>query len=174
MKPLNLNKMGAKLIKHSEPDFYFIANNDGTTFATTDEWYFSKTKGCYKLSKQNCESLFGVVDVEKLAKEYVKISSVEFDAFKAGFNKAMELNKGKVFTEKDLRKAIKLAQSNEINDKGWVWGDEEIIQSLQQPTEIEVVIEMETISDGLDEMAQPQYAKVPKLDSEGCLILKKI
>jgi hypothetical protein len=47
------------------------------------------------------------------------------------------------------------------------------VQSLQQPTEIEVEIVTETINDGLDEMAQPQYAKVPKLDSEGQLILKK-
>ncbi len=39
-------------------------------------------------------------------------------------------------------------------------------------TEIEVEIEMETTSEGLDEMAQPQYDKVPKLDENRCLILK--
>jgi hypothetical protein len=39
-------------------------------------------------------------------------------------------------------------------------------------TEIEVEIEMETTSEGLDEITQPQYAKVPKLDENRCLILK--
>ena len=45
---------------------------------------------------------------------------------------------------------------------------------IQQPTEIEVAVEMEKIPDGLDENCHIQYAKVPKLDSEGNLILKKL
>jgi hypothetical protein len=40
----------------------------------------------------------------------------------------------------------------------------EIIQSLQQPTEIEVEIDMSNI------YAVPE----PKIDSEGCLILKRL
>ena len=39
-------------------------------------------------------------------------------------------------------------------------------------TEWDVEIEMEKVSDGLDEMAQHQYSKQPKLDADGCLILK--
>jgi hypothetical protein len=45
---------------------------------------------------------------------------------------------------------------------------------MLQPTEIEVEIEMELISDGIDENCHTQYVKVPKLDVYGCLILKKL
>jgi hypothetical protein len=120
----------------------------------------------YKLSKQNCDSIFGVVDVDKLAKEYVKISSVEFDAYKAGFNKAMELNKDKVFTLEDMRNAMNwvMTQYYEFYEQPTTARQEYYLESLQQPTEIEV----EFVMDILNEHDQP------KLDSEGCLILKKI
>jgi hypothetical protein len=125
------------------------------------------------LSKQNCDEIFGVVDVEKLAEnKYGKgIYEIEqVDAYVEGFNKAMELNKDKVFTLEDMmncwNKALKFQEHKQT------FG--EYIQSLQQPTEIDVVIVMERILEGLDEMCQPQYAKVPKLDSSGNLILKKI
>jgi hypothetical protein len=125
------------------------------------------------LSKQNCDEIFGVVDVEKLAEnKYGKgIYEIEqVDAYVEGFNKAMELNKDKLFTLEDMmncwNKALKFQEHKQT------FG--EYIQSLQQPTEIDVVIVMERILEGLDEMCQPQYAKVPKLDSSGNLILKKI
>jgi hypothetical protein len=38
--------------------------------------------------------------------------------------------------------------------------------------EWDIEIEMETISEGLDENAQTPYDKVPKLDEDKCLILK--
>jgi hypothetical protein len=38
--------------------------------------------------------------------------------------------------------------------------------------EMDIEIEMETISEGLDESAQAQYTKVPKLDEDKCLIIK--
>jgi hypothetical protein len=166
--------MKAKLIKHSEPDFYFIANNDGTTFATTDEWYFGKTKGCYKLSKQNCDELFGVVDVHSLGIEHSKeivrntyggmvMQEWEKESvrdFEAGFNKAMELNKDKVFTLEDIRKAYYVGYED---GKSGATFFQQLIQSLQQPKEIDVVIDMSNI------YAVPE----PKLDSSGCLILKK-
>jgi hypothetical protein len=47
---------------------------------------------------------------------------------------------------------------------GWIWSSEK---------EIEVVIEIEKIYDGLDEMAKPQYLEQLKLDENGCLILKR-
>jgi hypothetical protein len=103
------------------------------------------SKEMYQLSFENCDEMFGVVDVEKLAEESWgdKISS-PYHAYIEGFNKAIE---------------------------------------LYQPTEIEVEIEMrnsrtgnivkhdsdlEWDEDGLCDRA------IPKLDSEGCLILKKI
>lgn len=143
----------------------------------------------YVLSKQNCDEIFGVVDVEKLVDEWVfetnghkwsnndDTAGDNYGSYKEGFNKAMELNKDKVFTREDMRKGIQFGEDNtDMDSFDTVISDKEVnefIQSLQQPTEIEVEIVTETINDGLDEMAQPQYAKVPKLDSEGQLILKK-
>jgi hypothetical protein len=125
----------------------------------------------YKLSKQNCDELFGVVNVEKLAEESV------FDGFrtiwKNGFNKAMELNKDKVFTIDDIDKAIEWATVNGRKGDITHYGIDNFIQSLQQPTEIEVEIEV-TKSDDIKSVEKDWY-KIgePKLDENGCLILKK-
>ena len=87
---------------------------------------------------------------------------------------AMELNKDKQFTLEDvilIAEYVRVASQSTPNERTKNLVDEYL---STQPIEIEVVIVTETINDGLDEMAQPQYAKVPKLDSDGCLILKKI
>jgi hypothetical protein len=89
MNVLNLEKMEAKLIKTPEQLYKlkFYDDEDMLACATA------------LLSKQNCDSLFGVVDVEKLAEEEYpsgddwtnEQSLVRKLAFKNGFNKAMEL-----------------------------------------------------------------------------------
>ena len=138
----------------------------------------------YYLSKQNCNSLFGVVDVEKLKSDYVAtqlkgldkvdyekyLSFAESDSkiFEEGFNKAMELNR---FTLDDIRKAYYVGYED---GKSGATFFQQLIQSLQQPTEIEVMIVMEEIlqlkkrAGGFTNMGKP------KLDSDGQLILKKI
>jgi len=133
----------------------------------------------YVLSKQNCDSIFGVVDVEKLAFNYADEIGILHTTlayskhFKAGFNKAMELNR---FTLEDIKRAISFGQGMDL------WKEEEqidkFIQSLQQPTEIDVVIEMECPQcqewGYVSECRKDCNKKFlqPKLDSEGCLILK--
>jgi hypothetical protein len=130
-----------------------------------------------KLSHENCDEIFGVVNVEKLATEVEE--SLDFrefcsTSFKLGFNKAMELNKDKLFTLEDIKKSINWSWRKTDREEHILIIDEHnFIQSLRQPTEIEVEMEMEAISEGLDEKAQPQHAMVPKLDEGGCLILKK-
>ncbi len=80
--------MKAKLIK--EKDYYdlYKIDEDGkrVTFASTEDYK-------QKLSKQNCDEIFGVTDVEKLAEEYGSKFAHSYDPedFIAGFNKAMEL-----------------------------------------------------------------------------------
>jgi hypothetical protein len=142
---------------------YLLKNEEGVIIAST-----STKDGNNKLSKQNCDEIFGVVDVEKLAEESWgdKISS-PYHAYVDGFNKAMELNKDKVFSLEDMRKAYEEGYLDEHSF-------EVVIQSLQQPTEIEVEIEMEDViqlkkrAGGITNMGKP------KLDSQGCLMLKKI
>jgi hypothetical protein len=170
--------MKAKLIK-TEVN-YLLENEEGIIIAST-----STKDGNNKLSKQNCDEIFRVVDVEKLAKEVLPNDDTtsrlsQQKGFVIGFNKAMELNKDKLFTLEDMmncwNKALKFQEHKQTLG--------EYIQSLQQPTEIEVEIEMicphpmDTYKCGLhygcdgDGCNHPN--QIPYLDSEGCLILKKI
>ena len=161
--------MKAKLIKTPEQLYKLEFYNDEDMLACATAL----------LSKQNCDEIFGVVDVEKLADELYNghVMAVDWQlekrGFKDGFNKAMELNKDKVFTIND----VMLAWDAGVTSKGILGmfgGDlstkhlnshrDSYKKSLQEPTEIEVEIEM----DILNEYDQPQ------LDSEGYLILKKI
>ena len=148
-----------------------------------DNWGVDLRK--YKLSKQNCDEIFGAVDVEKLAEEYdpnYAITDISNGFhFIEGFNKAMELNKDKVFTLGQLITAMDMARV--MVDGKYANSGEYIYNFIQQPTEIEVEIimrnsrtgnivkhdsDLEWDEDGLCDRA------IPKLDSEGCLILKKI
>ena len=123
------SNMKAKLIKTPEQLYKLKFYNDEDMLACATAL----------LSKQNCDSLFGVVDVEKIADRHTfGQRNHEWKAYVEGFNKAMEL--------------------------------------YQQPTEIEVEIEMR--EDYLmwkhSDIEKMSDCLVPKLDSEGCLILKKI
>jgi hypothetical protein len=170
---------------------YKLYGEDASCIATTQE---SPHK---RLSKQNCDSLFGVVNVEKLASEYAKEAndiSAKYGVkvfgdnnstpFKDGFNKAMELNKDKLFTVEDVRKAMSIGLSIgygrqfEIENKSVEI--DSYIQSLQQPTEIEVEIEMEIVNTQfnpgatcIQDSTYISVTKKSKLDENGCLILKK-
>ena len=105
------------------------------------------------LSKQNCDELFGVVDVEKLGDEHaLEIYTKNEDDivfyenrqrnFIEGFHKAMELNKDKVFGVKEVVELCKILLSNPFEKCGKTYQEltDNYIQSLQQPTEIEVEI----------------------------------
>ena len=157
--------MKAKFIKHilikADEGKYFLFKEDETGF---------RLQVCNKLSKQHCDELFGVVDVEKLAKMHHKLQYIEaynpdiepyvVADYTAGFNKAMELNKDKVFTVEQIIEAFEAGRKRGMD---WELGKNnthpicsEFIQSLQQPTEIEVTFDPE------------------EKDSEGCLVLKRV
>jgi hypothetical protein len=131
-----------------------------------------------KLSKQNCDEIFVLFDDFDIALGKAMSYGDEWnkpecltDAQKGylhGFLDALELNKDKMFTEDDVNLAFVLGKNNDESRIN------KLINSKIQPTEIEVEIVMERIPDGLDESCHIQYAKVPKLDSEGNLILKKL
>jgi len=194
--------MKATLIKKLDNGWpvYSLRRADGKMIATTrfpfDEpaLMIAKNAGIelQKLSHENCDEIFGVVNVEKLATEVEE--SLDFrefcsTSFKLGFNKAMELNGDKLFTLDDVRNAIQLARYHSTHNKNGVLvcfheDTDKIIQSLQQPTEIEVEIEMVKVVDETKVIGTVKgvkgsgdkittYKSVPKLDEDGCLILKK-
>jgi len=154
---------------------YWLYNEYGETIASS--WGVDGKK----LSYQNCNKIFGIVDVEKLAEESVP------DGFrtiwKNGFNEAMELNKDKLFTIEDMRKAMDwiMTQHFEFHEQPTTGRREHYLQLLKQPIAIEVEIEMENKEyiltqngEGFEDQTYRTWEKVPKLDSEGCLILRKI
>jgi len=174
--------------------YYSLYDSDGDIVASNNV----DTPCSKKLSKENCDKIFGVVDVRKLAdvdftceigegpttntdinsmirKSY--LNGAEF-----GYNKAMELQKDKLFTANDMMQAIITTQVSDAvhNNEDRL----ELIQSLQQPTEIDVEIEMETkqqLVNGyrnqnenvIGFIAEYESVLLPKLDENGCLILKK-
>jgi len=188
--------MKAKLKKYIDGDYTLTLNNP-------KEYQYPLPY----LSKQNCDEIFGIIDVEKLAEDFAKNHSIYPTAqddteygFKHGFSKAMELNKDKRFTSRDMLSAYiqgtndgaqfesLLDYDSEDFDEAHEFAKEaerEFIQSLQQPTEIEVEVEMERVVIETKVVGAVKgvkgsghktttYKSVPKLDEDGCLILKSI
>lgn len=142
--------------------------------------------------------MFGVIDVDDLAYKHRRVYQDSFEGmnecimkdamhqqvgFVAGFNKAMELNKDKLFTVEDVRKAMSIGLSIgygrqfEIENKSVEI--DSYIQSLQQPEEIEVDIKMEpcyydqSLGAFSTSYTEDKPVEQPKLDKDGCLILTK-
>jgi hypothetical protein len=189
----------AKLIKTSKDYYHLVIEKSNYYYGHTSPEFceLQNKDGSYthKLSLKNCDEIFGVVNVEKLIDDIlIPRSANTFPAARAVckemFNKAMELNKDKVFTLEDVKKVIKLSREKDDykfdgKDCEYKFQDKEIIQSLQQPTEIEVMIEMEKVVDETKVIGAVKgvkgsgdkittYKSVPKLDENGCLILKRI
>ena len=120
----------------------------------------------YKLSKQNCDEIFGVIDVDDMMKNILSNCSKTKQGYILGFKMAMALNKDKLFTLEDLETVWDRSadyRHNPTHENSL----QECIKSLQQPTEIDVEIESKIAIDGHTILGY-------ELDSEGCLILKKI
>ena len=130
----------------------YLLNVDSLPYAVSNNNLYTQ-----RLSKENCDEIFGIIDVEKLAEEWVfqingnkwsnndNTAGDNYGSYKEGFDKAIELNKDKVFTEEQMFRMFLFGHSlseaikrGVIEDKpvGEIFNDR--IQSLQQPTEIEV------------------------------------
>ena len=134
--------MKAKLIK--DEDGYSLFTREENS---TNRKFIATTQGMYvdhKLSKQNCDEIFGVVDV----------IDVVYKQVRNGFDGVIDS-----FTEAFAKECINKAME------------------LYQPTEIEVEIEMECLDpncDGINKKGVCIPGDKPKLDENGCLILKKL
>jgi hypothetical protein len=164
--------MKAKLIK-TEVN-YLLEDDKGVVIAST-----SLKEGFNSLCKENCDEIFGVVDVidviyKKVRNGFDGVIDSFTEAFaKECINKAMELNKDKVFTIDGIDKSIEWATVNGRKGDITHYDIDNFIQSLQQPTEIEVEIEMFRGNDIKSVARDWGQIGEPKLDSNGCLILKK-
>jgi len=135
-----------------------------------------------KLLKKNCDEIFEVIDVYKLAKQkYPNVDNEDYEydsgwqmlsdeykkiGFIQGAKSILELNKDKLFTVDQLNKAYYRMENRFKNEPFEVF-----LEHIQQPTEMEVEIEMDKIP---ADLAPGGWDVFPKLDEEGCLILRKI
>jgi hypothetical protein len=166
-------------------DEYKLYSHD-SCIATTQE---SPHK---RLSKKNCDEIFGIIDVGALALEEcnntdpLRLDSQKYKqdpyfriGYLKGFNKAMELNKDKLFTKEQVIEFTMsmISQYNQGNTN--IWNRYLLDESLQQPTEIEVDIKMEpcyydqSLGAFSTSYTEDKPVEQPKLDKDGCLILTK-
>ena len=171
--------MKAKLVKKQE-GWYNLYQNDIGIGSTHTE-----LQG-YKLSLANCQAIERGYDLDELAYGcdlYEKMNFVgQMRAFKAGFQKALELMSDKKFSEEDMINFSEFVSGKYINQykflrdkslKGFFSTDEILkeYQSLQQ-TEWDVEIEMNFVGRGKHGVGSEVNHYLPKKDSNGCLILK--
>lgn len=179
--------MKATLIKKAEGWYNLYQDNIG--IGSTH----AELQG-YKVSKQNCDEMFGVIDVEKLAQDYAKSQCEDLHDelgktgaewgwetaldFKNGFKKARELSQDKQFTLEDMKMAIELARETARRDE-FLHSENSIIQQIsEQAKKIDVEIEMEEYVKYVPKIpgntVYPDRGVKPKLDENGCLRLKKL
>ena len=161
--------MKVQLVKRE--DRWDLYDNTGHKIGSTLD-------GCpYKISLKNCEAIELGYDLDELASGYSKkredldlvYANGLYYGFLEGFQKALEILGDKKFSEEDMSKMM-LATSEWLNSEIEYGADElikKVIQSIQQ-TEWDVRIDVL-----LTERHGGVVYETPKLDADGCLILKK-
>ena len=173
--------MEVKLIK-TEVNYLLKDEQFNVIISTT-----SLKKEGLALSLKNCQAIERGYDLDELAKEFVDYEDSLYhstikNTYMHGFQKALEIRSDKKFSEEDMRKAIGISKNGSMQEQHNGYGgsaiprfvldnlpSDEIIQSLQQ-TEWDVEIVMEYV--GKIKLNKLHEMK-PKLDEDGCLILKR-
>lgn len=156
----------------------------------------------YKISYNNCEAIALGYDLDDLADKCQSHNSIIkhtdpntnvfesgiYQGFRLGFQKAIEILGDKNFSEDDMRNLYNYMDERTVNflddEEPQIEPFSNYIKSLQQ-TEWNVEIEMMLqVRHGVEWHDLPNqnsgndpegiYQHVPKLDSEGCIILKAI
>jgi hypothetical protein len=178
--------MEGKLVKRSNSrfDLYTIEDiNQINTIASS----FDNPKG--KLSIKNCQVIESGYDLDELAEKNTSDCDASGcypeDVFKKGFQKALEILGDKKFSISEVVELCKILMSNPFEKCGKTYQEliDNYIQSLQQ-TEWDVEIELICPHPSDTYVCGMQYGcdgdgcnhpeQIPYLDSDGCLILKRI
>jgi hypothetical protein len=153
------------LIKIGED--YKLYSHD-SCIATTHESPYKR------LSKENCDEIFwNKPAIQEPLNEYIKARHTQEECvgFIDGFDKAIEIQKNKLFTEETIEDAFKglrdCIQDQDIAE--FYINLAKTIFCEINPNEIEVEIEM----DDINKHNLSSFKGKPKLDENNCLILKK-
>jgi hypothetical protein len=157
--------MEGKLIKLELSEGYRLDDLNGNYIAST-------LNGKNKLSLKNCLAIENGYDLDELALDYYKLVFGNTKSYKDGFQKAVELLGDKKFSEEDVKKAIEFGMKSYHSWK--VRNEDEFIQSLQQTEfDVEIVMEQDYLKWKQSDIEDIKDCLVPKLDEDGCLILKR-
>ena len=163
--------MEAKLIKIDYQ--FFLYDVKDNLIATTEDSPYKR------ISMKNCQTIERGYDLDELADDFIRCpedmrtlsEDREINSFKKGFQKALEILGDKKFSEEDvvnIAEYVRVASQSTPKVRTRDLFDE--YQSLQQ-TEWDVEIEMVP---ALSNNGNVYYGDIPKLDADGCLILKRI
>ena len=165
--------MNAKLYKTEKENYVLVDPTKGTY----DDGYMlgtSRESQYNKLSIKNCETIERGYDLDELA-DFLKCKhdwhppddlNLIVDVYKQGFQKALDLNNTKLYTLEDMMNCWNKALT--FQDHKELFGYH--IQSLKQKEwDVEVVMVPAMSNNG-----NVYYGDIPKLDENGCLILKRI
>lgn len=143
----------------------------------------------HKLSLENCLEIEHGYNLDDLAQEWIEINGDKwsnnnnevgdnYGSFISGFNKCLEIFSNRKYSLEDLKESIKFGQGMEL------WKEEDQIQkwidslSKKKSWSVEVLMEPCYYDDSLSAFStsysEGKPKEQPKLDEDGCLILKKI
>ena len=160
-------------------DHWALYNEDGHKIAAT-------LPGCNsKLSIKNCEAIENGYDLDELTREACDITDpLRLDSqkykqdpyFKIGFNKgfqkALEIKSDKNFSEEDVISMIEKSRETGLT------AEYIILTNQQTEWEVEICCYVDSPSGWLDadSFNSPLLTNIgePKLDADGCLILKRL
>ena len=167
--------MKAKLIKDND-GYWLDISDDGITKRPLTDFG--------QLSIKNCEAIANGYDLDELVKTtfpslencgvYLWMSETDRNrqrsAFIKGFQKALEILGDKKFSINEVVELCKILMSNPFETSGKTYQEltDNYIQSLQQ-TEWDVEIDVL-----MTEREGGVVIETPKLDADGCLILRRI
>ncbi len=117
-----------------------------------------------RLSLKNCEAIENGYDLDELfnkVDESIDFSEFDFTSFRLGFQKALEILGDKKFSEEDVISMIEKSRETGLTA-------EYLILNIQQ-TEWDVEVEM-----WFHGTRHKKGEWIPKLDADGCLILKRV
>ena len=143
-----------------------------------------------KLSLKNCQAIERGYDLDELIKErFGETFWHDGDKhFKEGFQKALEILGDKKFSEENIKDAYNMGMLRQKviheaymdpggrfvkNNKEKCFDETGCVKSFQQ-TEWDVEVVIEVINNGKGEDGLLHETVEPKLDENGCLILKRI
>lgn len=173
--------MKGKLIKQEEHYILLIVEQEEfeRIFATTSLFLLENKN---KLSVKNCEAIVNGYDLDELAEsehplcrfenqngELEDLNEENRNAFMEGFKQALEILGDKKFSEEDMISfglfcINNIDAFNDVEDLFKKW------KSLQQ-TEWQVEVIMDRIP---ADLAPGGWDVFPKLDKEGCIVLKRV